>query len=140
MTTTPHKVGDLVEDNEGDKAVVIDVDPERGIRVNWDCTEDGHVSGWLNTGPFTNLSERMREAEPTVERPREAEGDWHFASDRGGVVAWLPWRHDDPIVHWIKVADDRAGYILAATLKACEAYPISPERDNQHDAPRESGA
>jgi hypothetical protein len=55
------KVGDLVEDNEGDKAEVVDTSPVLGVRVKWDCAQSDVESGWIDTRVFNNLSERVRE-------------------------------------------------------------------------------
>lgn len=54
------RVGDLVEDNEGDKAEVVETSPVLGVRVTWDCRPD-HQSGWIAESLFSNLSERVRE-------------------------------------------------------------------------------
>jgi hypothetical protein len=57
------KTGDLVEDNEGDKAVVLDAKVDNmgleWIRITWDCTNK--ASDWIPASRFSNLSERVRE-------------------------------------------------------------------------------
>ncbi len=63
------RVGDLVEDREGDKGVVIAVDPQYGVRVSYDCTNT--ISGWILGASFTNLSDRVRELEWTGRRELE---------------------------------------------------------------------
>lgn len=56
-----HKVNDLIEDREGDKAVVTATDHAGFglVKVRYDCT--GMESNWLRGALFTNLSERVRE-------------------------------------------------------------------------------
>lgn len=63
-----------------------------------------------------------------MNRPREAQGEWHSvrdddANDETNVV-WMPWREDQAAAPVIRVVDRRAGRILAATLNACDAYPL----------------
>lgn len=61
------KVNDLVEDREGDKGVVREVDADGNITaIAWDCRL-GFVTrlgeGYGSAMDFTNLSERVRELE-----------------------------------------------------------------------------
>ena len=67
------QVNDLVQDNEGDLAVVTVApgrDPVKGefVKVRFDCT--GRESDWLPSRLFTNLSERVRELD--AEQVRES--------------------------------------------------------------------
>lgn len=58
MATT--RINDLLEDREGDKAVVTAVDIAQGtVTVRWDCT--GREGLPLPITMFTNLSARVRE-------------------------------------------------------------------------------
>lgn len=56
------RFGDLLEDFEGDKAVVTAVNANGKVRVRWDCT--GNESDWIDPSRFTNLTERVAEESP----------------------------------------------------------------------------
>lgn len=60
----PFQVNDLVEDHEGDKAIVKLVHDEHTMSVEWDC-RPGHIVRTFCSS-FTNLSERVRELDKEI--------------------------------------------------------------------------
>lgn len=66
------KPGDLVEDNEGDKAEIVEVSPDGAtIKVRYDCT--GKTTDWTRATSWSNLSERVRELDSDESKLREAQ-------------------------------------------------------------------
>jgi len=60
---------------------------------------------------------------------RDAEGDWHAVTEDGvPMVAWLPWRQDEPPGPMIQCPDSRASRIVASVLNGAEAHPNRGEK------------
>jgi hypothetical protein len=99
------QVGDLVEDREGDKAIVVDVGgpgledgPNLHVRVEWKCRP--HVpTGWIPARIFENLSEYVRELDRDSRVERRAietlaRGEWPDSQVHGRwraqcMIRWL---------------------------------------------------
>lgn len=76
------RVNDLLEDNEGDKAVVVAVNEDGQVQVRWDCS--GQVGGWMPASLFSNLSDIVHEldAERQHEPVAKARGKSSYDLDR----------------------------------------------------------